>query len=266
MHKQTIGLCYLTRNDDVDFLRTSIFYNHACFAERIQWLLVLNTGPSSPSRLDPLLRILDRRVLCVNDYRFGSGFQTAPNVGGFNEVAARNYLFQLASTQARLHPVDWVVWCDSDEYFARVPTVDRSAELLLFTTGHLMSKTSRLAPRELIVPGAKYGGSEPRVFIDVENPHPRAVRPAALDRLSWRRNWRLPPGPNQTRHCVLGVTPGNRLLSRALVDRSHMHFGSLAPDPAERELYATKPWVPYDALGLDIHSPCRIMAESEGWL
>lgn len=212
---------YLSRREDLNDLEISIRLNQACFGDRISWLCVLITDGSRD--------FAARRScnhLCWDTGNFGSGFNRQPEDGGFNEVAARNAMLAQAAALHRLTPVDWVVWCDSDEYFCRPPELDDlSADLLLVITNHLVA---RFPENDLTGSWlAKACPQLPLVYAEQDNPHPRAVRAASLPRLYWRENRHLPPAAsNRTQHCVLAVKAGRPLIP-AVDEHAHVHFGSL---------------------------------------
>lgn len=217
-----IGLVYLTRSSDFEDLKASVQRNQECFGDQLAWILTLHTDSSPDSRPYVLSEVEQYWHPC------GSGFDKSLADGGFDEITARHRMLGLAERTCRSRPVDWVVWCDSDEYFCRrdaLVSPGDEAELLLFTTNHLRSLILDLAipfASELFTANAV-----PRAWAETNNPHPRAARPAVLHRLWWRKNWHLPAtAANATQHCVLTVKAG-RPVRTHVNHTAHVHFGTL---------------------------------------
>lgn len=149
-------------------------------------------------------------------YNWGSGFETQPEDGGFNEIAARNSLLDAAYNMG----ADWIICADADELFR-------------LETGSLIDAVEKQGKSHIWF--ACYPIINPKQYVRVpdylryisafgdklHDPHVRAFRTQGTVRYMMNPHAISLGWNNRTTHCWLAINEGDR--GAGTDEQLHLH-------------------------------------------
>lgn len=171
---------------------------------------------------------------------FGQGFGRSVHNGGFDEVGARNLLLQEMRRRARETNTEWLLICDSDEYYTpktgSLPAqLNRAGkDIAWLNCWHLLSPDTYLYHPKY---SALLQGS--RMY----DPHPRLFRVSAYG--EYVPNMELgvvyPDVKNDTMHCYLHFESGEDMPIPGIFHLHLRHLLGKSEVPADYELRKLSP-------------------------